>query len=371
MSARGISHRARRILEAVGRAYPGAWKEIDHFRRIKGNDLEDWPDWCFMPIAAGIAIVSGGETKRIPTELGHHPGIVTGLATWRYTQGIYRFDPDVYRAIVDTSLEGGLPTELLFRLPEWCVYVEVDSTSISGRTVHGFWAWLEHDVARGGSRELRLLLDMALDPDDPLTHLTAEHLSPLLSVPLSLDAPNIEAAWSAVISSGLKEAEALGEVMPIDSSELLASNLAGMGEVVRSAISLLLYLCSQTSEITNRARPDRQPGNPAPKRTRRHGLRVYPADGPAEWDVGVRMGAALRAAYQRESGGGGAEGAGRHVRPHVRRAHWHTFLSGPRKRVDGSDIPASERRRELRWMPPIAVNLDDLGQLPATIKPVK
>ena len=41
------------------------------------------------------------------------------------------------------------------------------------------------------------------------------------------------------------------------------------------------------------------------------------------------------------------------------------------KREDGTDIPAAARKFSLRWLPPIAVNLDDVSELPATVRPVK
>ncbi|GAP39068.1 hypothetical protein ISF6_0933 [Piscinibacter sakaiensis] len=99
---------------------------------------------------------------------------------------------------------------------------------------------------------------------------------------------------------------------------------------------------------------------------------MFPADWPSTWDVGVRLGAALRQAYQAaETGGGGAGGTHAGPRAHVRRAHWHTILSGPRLRDDGSAIPSGERRADLRWMPPIPVNVQDLEQLPATVRRVE
>lgn len=123
-------------------------------------------------------------------------------------------------------------------------------------------------------------------------------------------------------------------------------------------LSLLLYLCADEAEIGDgRARP----ANPEPKRTRRHGWRLFPADGPRTWDVGVRLGAALRRAREREDAEAreaAAHGRAR-PRPHIRRAHWHTFLAG---------VGRSERR--LKWLPPIPVNLDDAAALPATIRRV-
>ena len=71
----------------------------------------------------------------------------------------------------------------------------------------------------------------------------------------------------------------------------------------------------------------------------------------------MRLGAALRAAYHaRETA---PEGAGASVRPHVRRAHWHTYRIGE-----------GRAERVLRWLPPIPVNVTDVGELPAVIRRV-
>jgi hypothetical protein len=67
-------------------------------------------------------------------------------------------------------------------------------------------------------------------------------------------------------------------------------------EVIVPLVSLVLYVCSQASEI---GEPGRQPHRPEAKRTKR-GLQHFPADKPTTWDVGVRLGAALRRAYQTE-----------------------------------------------------------------------
>ena len=366
MPSHSQNHRARRILTAVGRAYPNAWKQVALFRSAKGDaDFSDWPDWCFMPISAGYAIVSGGGDRRVPLELGSHPAIVTGLATWRMTQGIYRFDNTVLDAVVDTPLEGGLPTDLLRQLPEWCVYVEM-SGDLFDTAVHGFWAWLEFDVSRNGRAELRVMLDLARNPDDPLR---PDGPSGFLAVPLALDAPDIKSAWQRLMEP------AAAPFADVINTDLLGSSnpfVAGnpVGDIVRRALSLLLYICSASGEISDRSGSDSMPGNPKPQKTRRHGLKEFAANNIREWDVGTRMGAALRAAYARDADESGTGSSGRPVRPHIRRAHWHTFLSGPRKRADGTKIPPAERKRDLRWQPPVAVNLEDVEQLPSTIRRV-
>lgn len=57
-------------------------------------------------------------------------------------------------------------------------------------------------------------------------------------------------------------------------------------------------------------------------------------------------------------------GDGTHAGPrgHIRRAHWHGFRSGAMKTPAGDPIPAELRRFDVRWLPPIPVNLDDPGQ---------
>ena len=119
---------------------------------------------------------------------------------------------------------------------------------------------------------------------------------------------------------------------------------------------LVLYLCAENAEIGD---GQKLPRRPTPIRTK-SGFRIFPPDQPTKWDVGVRLGAALRKAYHAIETAGTGQHAG--PRPHVRRAHWHGFRSGAMKREDGSPIPADERSFKLRWLPPIPVNLDDLSE---------
>ena len=51
-------------------------------------------------------------------------GLLAAIGTWRYSQGIYRFDDSVYEALRDTVPSGDMPVDVLYRLPEWCVYIE-------------------------------------------------------------------------------------------------------------------------------------------------------------------------------------------------------------------------------------------------------
>lgn len=97
------------------------------------------------------------------------------------------------------------------------------------------------------------------------------------------------------------------------------------------------YLCSKNADIVPSYKPTVKRANPKKKRSL------------ATWsDVGYRIGADLRA-YKRAKSGR-SEWQGGSVRPHMRRAHWHHYWTGPR---DG------DRELELRWIAPTLVGAEN------------
>lgn len=353
------THRAREILEAVGRAYPGAWAAVDRLRALRGRGLPAWPQWCYLPLHGIYAIVSGGGDARVPYERAHHVGILGALAAWRMTQGIYRIDPALYSALIATPLDRDLPRDPLYRLPEWCVYVETPDLvwQVAGETrpIHGVWAHLDWDERVEGhpQDELRLVLDTARTP--------AEALDPwhgCVPIPLVLGEGTIADALARVLASGRATAHAHGMEPPAE-----LADAAAVAPLLWPIVSLLLYLCAEDAEIGD----TRRPANPAPKRTRRAGWRLFPADAPTTWDVGVRLGAALRRAYhEAETGRPEIDPQTGRARPraHVRRAHWHGYWAGPKNAPEA-------RKFALRWLPPIAVNVESPADLPATVRRVR
>ena len=58
---RGALPRPATILSGISKRYPGSWQIIDQFRADRGkHGLPDWPEWCYCPMAAAYAVVSGG-----------------------------------------------------------------------------------------------------------------------------------------------------------------------------------------------------------------------------------------------------------------------------------------------------------------------
>lgn len=153
-----------------------------------------------------------------------------------------------------------------------------------------------------------------------------------------------------MLAFGVKEARAHGVKV--------AAELTDPGRVARilwPIVSLLLYICTEAGEIGDGIR---RPLNPEPVRTR-HGSRLFPPDRPTTWDVGVRMGAALRRTHQYEPRIDSLP-TGRRLRGHIRLFHWHTFLAGPGR---------AERR--VKWLPVIRVKFKDPDSIPATVRRVE
>ena len=90
-----------------------------------------------------------------------------------------------------------------------------------------------------------------------------------------------------------------------------------------------LYLCSQAAEIRDGGGGKRVPAPPQPVKTKK-GMRLFPPDRPMPWEVGYRLGAALRKAWSAQEAASDTPGTHASPRPHIRRAHWHSYWVGSR-----------------------------------------
>lgn len=115
------------------------------------------------------------------------------------------------------------------------------------------------------------------------------------------------------------------------------------------AVALTLYVCSDE--------PDMADIEPPQELVR---TKTLPPGLPSVKTLGIRIGSALRSHRQASSSTSG-DGITRGGMPHVRKAHWHRFWTGPRN---------GDRKLIIKWLPPIPVNIDK-GEIITTIRPVK
>lgn len=326
--------RPRQRIEAFGRAHPGCW---DALARVRAEQSAAWPGYVFATAEASARGLLDLESNRRPDLRTIVP--FPGLAAWRTTQQVFRFAPDLFSALIDTPITGPLPGELFRHLPAWSVYLETPGLTVPGTDglglpLHGVFAWLDWP----GCDMLCIGWDTGADPGGPLpvSHVT-------LRGSLEAGLSEIAAEWTKGTARGL--------VAPPPDGYREASLKA-----LPPILSLLLYLCADQADYA-------RPPWPAPVRIKGRPRLVPPAQ-PTTIPVGERLGAALRRAQAAPdpSAGAGTGSARASPIPHVRRAHWHTFLRGPRE---------GERTRDLRWLPPIGVRLALGDDLAATVRPVR
>jgi hypothetical protein len=119
--------------------------------------------------------------------------------------------------------------------------------------------------------------------------------------------------------------------------------------LISRAIGVLVYLCCENADL--RPVPASQS---RPRRVGRGGKTVKP---PKVVRVGYQLGPMLRAYKKRIAEE--ASSTGRTVKPHLRRAHIHTFRRGP-----------GHSERFTKWLHPILVNMDKDAEM-TTVVPVK
>lgn len=94
---------------------------------------------------------------------------------------------------------------------------------------------------------------------------------------------------------------------------------------------------------------------------KRHDTRFFPPSAPRVWDLGVRIGAALRRTERERVEREPSTPSGRmSPRPNVRAAHWNLYWTGK-----GRTVP------RLKWIAPTLVAAETIESLPVTIRPVK
>lgn len=315
-----MSSRPAQHLINVGKRLPKVNKLIDNVRQAKGKDIPNWPNYCFIPIAGWYAITTQALGK---PQLGLADiALMQALAathTWQFSKGFYQFDTDLYNALINSKISGDLPSEVLFRLPEWCIYIDTPGMLCDGQNVHGFFAHLECN-AETGQAEVRLMLDCD------------EYF---VSVPVYLGNWSLTTAIDKFLVEAGRHASELG-------GDLASSldNIENIADDIAPFISLLLYLCSDEPDVSNLVAPESKPSRAQPKKTKQ-GWRLFPANKVRVWDVGASVGEQLRRTqdeYKAHQGGS--------KRTHLRRGHYKTYWTGAR---DGDRTAVS------RWIPPAIV----------------
>lgn len=322
---------------------------------------ENHKPYCYIPIGFWTEVAV--QVLHLPFEkASRFICLGTILSGWvGGGRGIYRFDPDLLPIILDSETES-VPKDVMLHLPEYSCFVpctkdpfpKVLQQSLEG--LQGIFVHIDED-SNNNDAELRFTL---IFPEK-------EEKDQLLRYYLPLQHDSIEACLQDMIDLTSKEISQSKTDVSISYDEardaVLASDIVPH---VRCLCSLALALCCQNIEIT--------PANLAAQNTlakkslsRQSGNIIMQTE-THKWDVGVRIGSAIRLGKKEQitrSSEMDSIGGSRHpVRPHIRKAHYHHYWIGPRSN--------EERERIVRWIPPTPVAIPKDGQedMPTVIHPV-
>ena len=293
------------------------------------TDRKYWPNWCFIPKHVWLSILHVAQNKNVSFETtAQNPKTydlttrLTSIGTWRYSQGIYNFEPEIYNALLESEIPEILPSNILLQLPEWSMYIPTPKMTFYGYNVYGFFASL--DVA----------IDDENDDITPYLFITLD-TEELHTIPIPLTNENLISTIDNIIRKKTSSDE-------IDIIDVLGGNemIKTMTlKTITPLLSLLLYICGNEPEIDNLKKPKTSPSNPQTRKIK--GVyKVFPATNPVIWTIGKKISETLRN-IDREYRGGSKIGGQK--RPHFRKGHHNYYWTGPR---------SSEQTRILKWIPP-------------------
>ena len=137
---------------------------------------------------------------------------------------------------------------------------------------------------------------------------------------------------------------------PVNFSCLIGEALTNWKDIpemklcVHELFSKIAYLLTETPDVTRCVSVQ----SPRIIRPRKKPVKIIPPDTARYLLMGEEFGSAIRTYSARASSLTAAKGT---VRPHIRRAHWHTYLTG-----------TCREKRILKWILPILVKSADLSQ---------
>lgn len=321
--------RQTEILHDFFREHSFLTSNIERMRTLRGGKYPNWPRWCFLPYVYWKSMLLKSEPSKHPVLTNEQKvelDFLSILGTWRYSQGIYTLHPDFLTALTETPIDGILPSEVFHRLPEWCVYVKTPGFTWLSKPLHGFWVQNEYNIYNKLSN-LHILLDS--DYEKQTSWRFRANNCTVVDI-INTEINNLIDAGNSIYCDVLKV------------NEIRDYYVGKKGELLKKILTIILYICSDEPEIDDSRIPGVYPKYPERVKTKK-GFRLFPAPGPRYWRVGEPTGRVLsqaRSDQEQER-----NSAGRHIRAHLRRGHWHGFWSGK------MDAP-EQRKFSYHWLPP-------------------
>jgi hypothetical protein len=231
-------------------------------------------------------------------------------ALWKLSKNIFRLDPDVANLLLKTSIKNQgqtIPFFGLDKIPYWSVYIDT-GILVEDKSIDGLLITSGSSFTKGTPfNKVQLLVYAFGRPEGKL--------------------------WGIYKNNGKTIVAHFDDEF----------NVYDYKDITKQPdfcfiLNVLLYINTYLQTIYNENN-NSLPQNPKPKR-KSGKLRWQEASKNTVWKVGVEVGEQIRA-YNRTH----TSSTHGSPSPHIRRAHWHTYLTGPRT----NPVPI------LKWIPPIPI----------------
>ncbi|MDR1535566.1 MAG: hypothetical protein LBU64_10815 [Planctomycetota bacterium] len=326
-----FSHlRPFKMLRKLEKKSEDVWALIDGAvlaRLEQKNPRVRWPSWCFLPFSHWEGILKYAEKEKMLSQLSFRDTLqYSGLGTWRYFQGYYDFDEDVYNELISAPIDENIPASILMNLPETCIYVNTPwGIQFLSLPIYGFWVYAHHNVELRNLYESELLFTL-----DDQKKSFAVALFPLGNWSIK-ESKNLYISLNAQCTS-----EAVGKARTEYPGDLLKSAYESSLLFVMSVLPLLAYLCADNRELLNDEYGLSRPPPPDHLLPAPGKLNISPPD-PKIWNVGLQAGKTMREAQNAVKNAKPAN------KPGMDKSRWKYYPRG---------TPGTDREFGLEWLPP-------------------
>lgn len=263
---------------------------------------------------------------------------------WQRNRIVYDIDPDLWTELGHTDMDTQIPEGLFAKLPHPDPFIALPTPLIlpldknHQQRVSGFFV-----VGRGTGRSEAQVSTHSPAAIGNTGLLIGGQVETLGGKPLMAKmptGPTQDMVWNRVTL--LRRARTLRELIEeirvrFDGVSEAGGFDGGVVTSIVACVSALTYLCSVNAEL-----------RPLPSSVNRRQIKgsgKRQSKPPKVIAVGYQVGAALRA-YRRSERQAIAASSGRTMRPHVRRAHFHTYRVG-----------AGRTDSIVKWLSPIPINM--------------
>lgn len=343
------------VLKVMKHQYKHLDKFINEVGKVRfGRMKEKCSPYTFLPVNEFMAFCCGNQSDKFSGKsyqqylMDNSPdlyreGISLGvIAAWNYTKQIYELDDSLVGELVKTPFNDAIPLSILNKFPNFSIYVKCNIPELlpsqysAGRFLGFFCGMMTRTMSTDSTNNLVFLMHYA-PPEEFPTHLYRDSafLEPCI-LPF-YGSLSVQDHLKASIDS--HKGTVLKRFGDLSLNESDIRNIKN----IEKLINIILYLCSTNLDVIDKSPSvKRHPFKAVLGKNALGKFQIFPALKPKIICVGDSIGSELRE-FDRFS-----KASTNPIRPHVRRAHWHGFWTGPR---------LGEREFILKWIPPTMVGV--------------